>query len=99
MVEPDFFPGERPLKEKVPHKPHHATYHSIVQPYVCGGTRVPRSPLGTVPLLVSATCATSDNGGYVNQAGQANQAAPTLLTILTHLITLILSKLSSRVRA
>jgi hypothetical protein len=35
-------------------------YHTIVQPYVCGAARVPRSRLGTVPRLVVAPCATSD---------------------------------------
>jgi hypothetical protein len=31
-----------------------AAYHSIVQPYICRDTRVPRSHLGAVSLLVSA---------------------------------------------
>src|SRR5215470_12232182 len=36
--------------------PRQAAYHSIVQPYVGRATRVPRSPLSTVSLLVSAHC-------------------------------------------
>jgi hypothetical protein len=41
-----------------------AAYHSIVQPYICRDTRVPRSHLGAVSLLVSAPCVTSDNPCY-----------------------------------
>jgi hypothetical protein len=44
--------------------PQQAAYHSIVQPYVCKGTRLPRSRLGAVPSFISAPYLTSDNGNY-----------------------------------
>jgi hypothetical protein len=44
--------------------PRQTAYHSIVPLYVRGDTRLPRSHLGAVPLLVSAPYATSDKAHY-----------------------------------
>jgi len=46
-------------RAKVPPTPQHAAYHSIVLPYVCRGTPLPRSRWGAVSPLVSAPGATS----------------------------------------